>query len=77
MPKRTVIKAQSDKEKEMAIKKWARTDKPNPFTYKTEQCEKALSTNRRQTSWAFSRGARDTFSGKLLNVNVLWYNGRW
>ena len=55
---RTVIKAESDKEKELKLRKWAKTDKPNPFTYTTVECEKKLSTRRRQTSWSFVRGQR-------------------
>ena len=45
--KRTVIKAESEKEKEMKIRKWAKTDKPNPFTYTTAEGEKKLSTRPR------------------------------
>ena len=55
---RTVIKAETDKEKELKLRKWAKTDKPNPFTYTTVECEKKLSTRRRQTSWSFVRGQR-------------------
>jgi len=33
-PRRTKMIAESDTEKSMSIKKWERTDKPNPFSYK-------------------------------------------
>lgn len=34
--RRTVIKEESEKEKAQKIQKWAKTDKPNPHSYKTE-----------------------------------------
>ncbi len=46
-PRRTVIKEETDREKDQKIRKWAKTDKPNPHTYKTENGQKALSQNRR------------------------------
>ena len=40
--RRTIIKEETEKQKEMAVKRWARTDKPNPFSYKVENAEKIV-----------------------------------
>ena len=57
-----MIKEESDKQKEQAVKRWAKTDKPNPFTYKTDQAFNL--TVPRAKNYSFVKGDRVTFSGK-------------
>ena len=63
-----VIVNESEKQKEMAVKKWARTDKPNPFSYRTEKGEQLVSTKKRLLSFSFSKDKRKTFQGKWIEV---------
>ena len=52
----------------MKIDKWAKTDKPNPFSYKTERSTQMLSNNRRMESYSFNKESRKTYQGKMIFV---------
>ena len=45
--RQALIKEESAKQKEMQAAKWAKTNKPNPFSYSPANCEKMLSNRRR------------------------------
>ena len=63
-----VIKAETEKQKEQAIKKWEKTNKPNPFSYKTDKCDEVISTaQRKHKDYSFSKEARKTLIGKSLS----------
>ena len=64
--RRTYIKEESEKQKEMKIKKWAKTNNPNPFTYPTEGKEKVLSTKPKIPSISFVKSSRSTFTDELI-----------
>ena len=59
-----MIKEESEKQKELAVKKWEKTDKPNPHTYNTDKADKVVSNKRRYLSFSFSKGKRNTYQGK-------------
>ena len=50
----------------MKVKKWAKTNQPNPFSYKTEGLEKHLSSKPKIPSISFVKSARKTFTEELI-----------
>ena len=55
-------------EKQLEINKWAKTDKPNPFSYKTERPALMLSNKPRTESYSFNKETRKTYQGKKRKI---------
>ena len=63
----TKLRAETEKEKELAARRNAKVDRPNPFSYKTENTFSRLSNyDRSHTAFLFDKRQKKTLADEII-----------